>query len=137
VYENGTVECELDNDSGGDITSVSASNGLIGGGQVGALSISANTSYLQKRIINSCDVGSSIRSINKDGSVLCEVDTDSGGDITSIITNNGIIGDCLTVVRHFYRWRWGLQRLESQYFDSVVNRLSQVCEELTMQDRSF
>ena len=87
-----TYTCELDNDSGGDITSVSASNGLIGGGQVGALSISANTSYLQKRIINSCVVGSSIRSINEDGSVSCEVDTDSGGDITSIITNNGIIG---------------------------------------------
>ena len=42
-----------------------------------------------------------------------------------------------TVVRHFYRWRWGLQRLETQYFEPVVNRLSQVCEELTMQDRSF
>ena len=92
INNDGTVECELDNDSGGDITSVIASNGLIGGGQVGALSISANTSYLQKRIINSCDVGSSIRSINEDGSVSCEIDTDSGGDITSIITNNGIIG---------------------------------------------
>ena len=37
-----------------------------------------------------------------------------------------------TVVRHFYRWRWGLQRLETQYFEPVVNRLSQVCEELSI-----
>ena len=44
---DGTVSCELDNDSGGDLTSISVSNGLTGGGQVGDLTISANTSYLQ------------------------------------------------------------------------------------------
>eukprot|EP00943_MAST-04B_sp_MAST-4B-sp1_P000692 g692.t1 len=36
-----------------------------------------------------------------------------------------------TIVRHFYRWRWGLQRLEYRYFETIVTRLSQVCEDLT------
>ena len=92
IHEDGSVSCELDNDSGGDLTSVSVSNGLIGGGQVGDLTISANTSYLQKRINQQCNTGEYMRAIHKDGSVVCEADNDSGGDITSINVENGIIG---------------------------------------------
>ena len=50
ILTNGTVECELDNDGGGDITSVTVDNGLIGGGDVGDLSMSINTSYIQRRV---------------------------------------------------------------------------------------
>ena len=82
----------LDNDSGGDLTSISVSNGLTGGGQVGDLTISANTSYLQKRIIEQCNTGEYIRGINEDGSIVCETDNDSGGDITSVTAGNGIVG---------------------------------------------
>ena len=92
IRADGTVSCELDNDSGGDLTSISVSNGLTGGGQVGDLTISANTSYLQKRIIEQCNTGEYIRGINEDGSIVCEADNDSGGDITSVTAGNGIVG---------------------------------------------
>ena len=92
IRADGTVSCELDNDSGGDLTSISVSNGLTGGGQVGDLTISANTSYLQKRIIEQCNTGEYIRGINEDGSIVCEADRDSGGDITSVTAGNGIVG---------------------------------------------
>ena len=48
---------ELDNDGGGDITSVTVGNGLIGGGDVGDLSMSINTSYIQRRVQQGCDLG--------------------------------------------------------------------------------
>ena len=43
ILANGTVECELDND-GGDVTSLTVGNGLTGGGDVGDISVSINTS---------------------------------------------------------------------------------------------
>ena len=60
ILTNGTVECELDNDGGGDITSVTVGNGLVGGGDVGDLSMSINTSYIQRRVQQGCDLGDEI-----------------------------------------------------------------------------
>jgi len=68
------VSCETDDDSGGDITSVSASTGLSGGATSGDATLSADTSYLQRRVSSSCTVGSSIRVIDSDGTVTCEND---------------------------------------------------------------
>ena len=92
ILTNGTVECELDNDGGGDITSVTVGNGLIGGGDVGDLSMSINTSYIQRRVQQGCDLGKYIRRINQDGTVVCVEDTNSGGDIFSIGVTNGLLG---------------------------------------------
>ena len=39
ILANGTVECELDNDGGGDVTSLTVGNGLTGGGDVGDISV--------------------------------------------------------------------------------------------------
>mgnify|MGYP005843481707 CR=1 FL=1 len=45
VNQNGTVTCETDNDSGGDITSVTAGTGLSGGGASGAVSLALDTGF--------------------------------------------------------------------------------------------
>lgn len=92
VNVDGSVVCELDDEGDGDITSVTASTGLTGGGSSGAVSLSANTAYLQRRVVGSCAVGYSIRTVNADGSVVCEFDSNSGGDITSIAAGTGLNG---------------------------------------------
>ncbi|HOU12792.1 MAG TPA: hypothetical protein PKZ84_06720 [Anaerolineae bacterium] len=90
---NGTVwVCATDDNSGGDITAVTASTGLTGGGTTGSVTLAADTTYLQRRVSASCVAGSSIRAINADGTVLCETDDDAGGDITSVTASTGLTG---------------------------------------------
>lgn len=92
INSNGTVTCEPDSDSGGDITGVTAGTGLSGGGSAGGVTISADTSALQSRVAGSCIAGQSIRIINSNGTVTCETDDNSGGDITSVTAGTGLSG---------------------------------------------
>ena len=46
----------------------------------------------QKRVNGTCPAGQSIQSIAADGTVTCEVDDNSGGDITSVTAAEGLSG---------------------------------------------
>ncbi len=85
-----------DTGAGGDITAVTAGTGLNGGGTTGDVALSADTTYLQRRVSASCTAGSSIRAIAADGTVTCETDNDSGGDITSVISGTGLNGGAIS-----------------------------------------
>ncbi len=74
---DGTVACETDDVGGsgnGDITSITTSNGLQGGGDSGDVSVNAYASVLQNRIDGTCPSGEAIRSIDSYGNVQCEFD---------------------------------------------------------------
>ncbi len=47
---------------------------------------------MQRRITGTCPVGSSIRAVNSDGTVACETDDNSGGDITAVYAGLGLTG---------------------------------------------
>lgn len=80
----------------GDITAVNAGTGLSGGGTAGDVTLSVNTSQIQSRIVGSCPAGSSIRQIDATGNVVCEIDDNSGGTVTSVGTGSGLAGGPIT-----------------------------------------
>ncbi|MFO1312309.1 MAG: hypothetical protein U1F41_09625 [Burkholderiales bacterium] len=82
--------CANDSTGGvGTVTSVAAGTGLTGGTITSSGTIAADTTYLQRRVVGTCGVGSSIRTINEDGSVVCQVDSGGAGTVTSVTATAG------------------------------------------------
>ena len=91
ISASGAVTCQTDNNAGGDVTSVVAALGLLGGATSGEATLNADVTYLQRRVA-ACATGSSIRAIAEDGSVTCHTDNDSGGDVTGVVVGAGLQG---------------------------------------------
>jgi hypothetical protein len=90
VNSDGSVVCEPIAGGTGDITAVSAGTGLSGGATSGDATLSADATYLQRRVNSTCGAGFAIRTVNGDGSVVCELIP--GGDITSVNAGTGLSG---------------------------------------------
>ncbi|MBZ0102555.1 MAG: hypothetical protein K8I65_10385, partial [Thermoanaerobaculia bacterium] len=82
----------IDDDSGGDVTGVTAGAGLSGGGASGNVTVAVDFAQAQSRVTGTCAAGSSIRLVAADGTVTCETDDDSGGDVTGVTAGAGLSG---------------------------------------------
>jgi hypothetical protein len=77
----------------GDITGVTTSGGLTGGGTSGEIALNVDPAVLQRRVSTACPAGQAIRSINQDGTAVCQAATGTGGgDITAVNPGLGLIG---------------------------------------------
>jgi len=86
IYGDGSVLTALDLVATNTITGVTAGTGLTGGGTTGAVTLSADTAYLQRRVTGTAPVGQFIRAVNADGSVL------TSAAITTVIAGTGLTG---------------------------------------------
>ncbi len=59
--------------TGGTITSIATSAGILGGPITSSGTLSADTTYLQRRVASNCAAGSAINAIAADGTVSCAV----------------------------------------------------------------
>ena len=77
----------------GDITAVISGTGLTGGGASGDVTLAVNPALVQSRVTTTCLAGQALRSINQNGTALCEPITGSaGGDITAVTAGPGLNG---------------------------------------------
>lgn len=91
ISADGNVTCS--SVGTGDLTGLSTGPGLFGGGTQGDLSLSVDTSYVQRRVVGACGSGQFMSSVGEDGSVSCSGDA---GDITDVVAGLGLIGGSST-----------------------------------------
>jgi hypothetical protein len=80
---------------GGDITGVTAGTGLSGGGFAGDVSLAINPAQVQSRVTTACPAGQALRTINQNGTAVCEP-VGGGGDITAVNPGLGLAGGGLS-----------------------------------------
>jgi len=86
-----TTSCLDVASASGTVTSVGTGTGLTGGPITSTGTIAADTTVLQQRVTGTCAAGNSIRTINGDGTVVCEADDVGGtGTVTSLSQGTGI-----------------------------------------------
>jgi len=77
----------------GDITGVTAGAGLTGGGTSGDITLGVDPAVVQSRVTTACPAGEALRSIQQNGTAVCEPITGSaGGDITAVNAGLGLTG---------------------------------------------
>lgn len=96
INGDGTVVCEADDTGTGTVTSVGSGTGLSGGPITSSGTLSVNTTVIQSRVTGTCAAGSSIRTINSDGTVVCEADDQGTGTVTSVGSGTGLTGGPIT-----------------------------------------
>lgn len=70
IAADGSVSCESDDDTD---TTYAAGTGL----NLSGTTLSANTSYLQRRVTGTCSTGSMISTTLENGTVFCQTDDDT------------------------------------------------------------
>ncbi len=75
---------------GGDITGVAAGLGLTGGGVSGDVALAIDPTVAQRRVTDTCRAGEAVRTVNADGTVVCE--RINAGDITAVTAGPGLAG---------------------------------------------
>ncbi|MHA2219456.1 MAG: S-layer homology domain-containing protein [Candidatus Hodarchaeales archaeon] len=86
------IKRTMDYDYAEDVTAVNAGTGLTGGGESGDVTLNVDTTYVQRRVFESCASGNYINTINEDGTVVCGTGGASGGDITAVNAGTGLSG---------------------------------------------
>ena len=92
INQNGTAICAADADTDTGVNAVNASGGLTGSIVSRTLNIGVNSSVIQSRVNGACVAGQSIRAIDGNGNVTCEVDDTGTGDITGVTAGTGLSG---------------------------------------------
>ncbi len=88
---------QVDANSGGTVTGVTAGTGLTGGTITTSGTIAADTTYLQRRIGSTCSANSYVQAIAADGTVTCgTVSAGAVGTVTSITAGAGLTGGTIT-----------------------------------------